>query len=139
MRSNGISLTFPKDFFKDYAREQPCMIRVAAACGYQCSTGETSVLCHPSVAGLKAMGSRAASVPDIGAAWGCNTCHDLVDRRLAPVVGSPAALLMASVSGTFIASSDGAAAFKLFLDNALLEGVIRTIDALVKAGVLPNP
>ena len=126
---NTLNLKLPKNFFKDYARGQPCLIRVAATAGYQCSHTDTTVLCHPSIAGLKAMGSRKASVPDIGAAWGCSVCHDLVDRRRAPVVGSPAALLML----------EGADSFKLFLDNALLEGVIRTIDALVKAGVLPNP
>ena len=125
-----INLKFPKDFFKKYAKGKPCMIRIAAAAGYQCADVDTTVLCHPSIAGLKAMGSRKASVPDIGAAWGCNVCHDLIDRRRAPVVGSPLALVM---------HEEGAANFKLVLQNAILEGATRTIDALVRAGVLPNP
>ena len=128
MNTNTISLKFPQDFFKNYARDKPCMIRVAAAAGYQCATGETSVLCHPSIAGLKAMGSRKASVPDIGGAWGCNVCHDLCDGRIKPARGSH----LDDLAG------DGAF-LKMVLQNAILEGAMRTIDALVKAGVLPNP
>ncbi len=125
---NTLNLKFPQDFFKDYARDKPCMIRVAAAAGYRCSTGETTVLCHPSIAGLKAMGSRKASVPDIGGAWGCNVCHDLVDGRLKPDRNSALGEMVGD--GPFL---------KLVLQNAILEGATRTIDALVKAGVLPNP
>ena len=35
-------------------------------------------------------------------------------------------------------AGDGAF-LKMVLQNAILEGAMRTIDALVKAGVLPNP
>lgn len=128
MRSNSISLTFPQDFFKDYARGKPCQIRVAAAAGYQCGHVDTTVLCHPSIAGLKAYGSRKASVPDIGGSWGCNVCHDLCDGRIKPACGS-----------TFDDVAGDGALLKMILQNAILEGATRTIDALVKAGVLPNP
>jgi hypothetical protein len=125
---NTLNLKFPKDFFKDYARGKPCMIRVAAAGGFQCADVDTTVLCHPSIAGLKAMGSRKASVPDIGGAWGCVVCHDLCDGRRKPARGSHLEELAGE--GAFL---------KMVLQNAILEGATRTIDALVKAGVLPNP
>lgn len=123
---NTINLKFPKDFFKKYAKDKPCMIRVAAAAGYQCGHTDTTVLCHPSIAGLKAMGSRKASVPDIGGAWGCHVCHDLCDGRIRPTKESSVGCV-------------GDAMAVVILKDAILEGVIRTIDALVKAGVLPNP
>lgn len=117
---------FVKDFFKDHAEGQPCLVRVARVAGYECGSPETTVLCHPSIAGLKATGSRAASVPDIGAAHGCMVCHDLCDGRRKPVKGSALDDL-------------NPADRKMLLQNALLEGVIRTITKLVKAGILPNP
>ena len=116
--SNTISLKFNQDFFKNYARDKDCQIRIAAMYGLQCNTEPGNVvLCHPSIAGLKAMGSRSSSVPDIGGAWGCDVCHGLVDGRIK---------LPYSVEGD-----------QLMLWH--LEGVIRTINELVKAGVLPNP
>lgn len=124
---NQITVTLPQEFFKDYARGRECLIRVARAAGYACADVDTTVLCHPSVAGLKAIGSREASVPDIGGAWGCHVCHDLVDGRRKPAEGSPIAEI----------GDDDLQA--LVLKHAHLEGVIRTIDELVKAGVLPNP
>ncbi len=123
-----LNLKFPKDFFKNYAKGKPCMIRVAAAAGYQCADVDTTVLCHPSVAGIKAYGSRKASAPDIAGAWGCNVCHDLCDGRIRPTRNS--ALADLAGEGEFL---------KMVLQNAILEGATRTIDALVKAGVLPNP
>lgn len=123
-----LNLRFPKRFFRDYANGKPCLIRVAAACGYQCDHG-TTVLCHPSVSGLKATGSRKASVPDIGAAHGCFVCHELVDGRRYPANGSPFDDVYKHDPQTY----------KMAMQNALLEGVIRTISRLVKDGVLPNP
>ncbi len=102
------------------------MIRVAASAGYQCGHPDTTVLCHPSISGLKAIGSRKASVPDIGAGWGCVVCHDLCDgRRRAKRL---------SMIGELPTETQ-----QLVLQNALLEGVERTISALVKKGILPNP
>lgn len=122
-----LRIRFPQDFFKQYARGRECLIRVSAVCGYECSDWDTTVLCHPTLAGLKAVGSRKASVPDIGAAWGCRVCHDLIDGRMKPRKGSP------------VDEIDNATARRMFMQNAHLEGVIRTINELVKAGVLPNP
>ncbi len=113
--SNTISLRFRKGFFKDYARGQECKIRVACMVGLQCDHEDTTVLCHPTVAGLKALGKRSASVPDIGAAWGCATCHSIVDGRITTDLQKDTLRLYHH------------------------EAVTRTIDALVKAGVLPNP
>lgn len=125
--SATINLKLPRDFFKDYARSRPCLIRIAAAAGYGgCAGEDTVVLAHPSIAGLKAVGSRKASVPDIGGAWACDTCHGLVDGRYK--------VRRASAFGDL----DGAT-LKMVLQNAHLEGVIRTIDRLVHDGVLPNP
>jgi hypothetical protein len=114
---NSMLLKFPKDFFKKYAKGKPCMIRIAGMYRLQCGSEETTSLCHFTMAGYKAIGSRAASLPDLAGAWGCNVCHDLVDgRRPVPI----------SVEGD-----------QLQLWHA--EGVMRTLDALVKEGVLPNP
>lgn len=115
MAGNTISLKLPKDFFKNYARDKPCQVRVARLAGHACALEETTVLCHPTVAGLKAMGSRKRSVPDIGAAWGCRVCHDICDGRIKTEIPPDT------------------------LNLYLHEGVSRTIDCLVKAGVLPNP
>ncbi len=111
-----LQVKFPQDFFKKYARDQDCQVRIAGIVGMQCNhePGAT-MLCHPSIAGLKAMGSRKSSVPDLGGAWGCNVCHDICDGRTK--VDLP----------------------KETIQLYLLEAVIRTINELVKAGVLPNP
>ncbi len=115
--ANSISLTFPKDFFKDYAKGKPCLIRIASACIREpCASDETTVLCHYTMAGYKAMGSRKRSLPDLCGAWGCRVCHDICDGR----IQVPAAI-------------------QPEVKNWHAEGVMRTLDALVKAGVLPNP
>ncbi len=112
----SLNLKFPKDFFKNYAEGKPCLIRIASLCLAQpCASVETTVLCHFTMAGYKAMGSRKASLPDLCGAWGCRVCHDICDGRLT-----------------------------VDFDHDLIqlwhaEGVFRTLDALVKAGVLPNP
>ena len=110
-----MQIIFENDFFKDFARDKPCLVRIAPIVGMQCAPPDTTVLCHPSIAGLKATGSRAASVPDVGAAWGCRVCHDIIDGRITTDLHQDTIRLYH------------------------LEGVIRTIDALVKYNVLPNP
>ena len=117
MMANSISLTFPKDFFKNYAKGRPCLIRIAGICIAQpCASDETTVLCHFTMAGYKAMGSRAASLPDVCGAWGCRICHDICDGRIA----------VPQYSNDVIKVWHA-------------EGVMRTLDQLVKDGVLPNP
>ncbi len=108
---------FTKDFFKDYARGKPCLIRVASLYGLQCGSVETTSLCHVTMAGYKAIGSRKRSLPDLCGAWGCNVCHDLVDGRMR---------VPYSVEGD-----------QLELWHA--QAVMRTLDQLVKDAVLPNP
>lgn len=117
MQPTTLNLKFPKDFFKSYARGQPCLIRIASMClALPCESVETTVLCHFTLAGYKAMGSRKASLPDLCGAWGCRVCHDICDGRLrVPGFGKD----------------------QIKLWHA--EAVMRTLDALVKAGVLPNP
>ena len=110
-----LNLHFPKDFFKNYARDKPCQIRAAVMAGMQCSAPDTTVLCHPDMPGLKAMGSRKAGAPDLTGAWGCGVCHGIVS----------------GVIKTEIA--------KDLLDLYHYEGTMRTLNELVKAGVLPNP
>jgi hypothetical protein len=113
-----LNLKFPKDFFKDYAKGQECLIRIAAVCLAEPCAPDTTVLCHFTLAGYKAMGSRKASLPDLCGAWGCRTCHDICDGRIA-------------------VRSELATKKDIKLWHA--EAVMRTLDALVKAGVLPNP
>ena len=111
---------FAKDYFKDAAKGKPCLIRIVRTClGESCASDETTVLCHFTMPGYKAIGSREASLPDLCGAWGCRTCHDICDGRIQ-------------------AWRDiGITSREIQFWHA--EGVMRTLDALVKAGVLPNP
>lgn len=118
---------FPKDFLKDYARGQPCLIRVAASAGMQCAHTETTSLCHITMAGLKAMGKKL--IPDLCGAWGCDTCHGLVDKRYRPEPGSELREL----------GDQSPMMLQLVLEHAHYQGMARTIAQLVKDGILPNP
>lgn len=118
--SDRLNLKFPKDFFKNYARDKPCLIRLAReVTGQPCGGEETTVLAHYTLPGYKATGSRKASLPDLCGAWACNVCHDICDGR----------------AGAELMRSDQRDTIKRYH----AEGVMRTLDALVKAGVLPNP
>lgn len=90
------------------------MIRIAGIEGLNCASDETTVLCH--LPGFKAMGSRKAGAPDLCAAWGCATCHDLVDARRK-------------------ARNMDRREIELYHHQA----AARTIAQLVADGVLPNP
>ncbi len=107
-----LTLSWRKDAFKDIAEGQPCLIRIAGTAGLSCSHG-TTVLCHISMPGLKAMGKKL--VPDICGAWGCYTCHGIVDGHIKTDLP------------------------KETIQLYHLEGMARTVDALVRAGALPNP
>lgn len=109
--------TLRKRFFMDYARGKPCLIRIARVCGFaSCGGPETTVNAHFTLAGYKAMGSKKASLPDICGAHGCNICHGIVDGTIK----------------TELMTYDEK-------QLAHAEGVMRTLDLLVKEGVLPNP
>ena len=114
---NNLSLTFPRRFFMDYAKGKSCLIRIARQCGYQsCNEPETTVNAHFTLKGYKAMGSKKASLPDICGAHGCSICHGLVDGTIKTKAMTHNELQLAHA-----------------------EGVMRTLDLLVKNGVLPNP
>ena len=116
---NTLNLKFPKRFFMDYARGKPCLIRIARQCGYQsCAGSETTVNAHFTLKGYKAMGSKKASLPDVCGAHSCSVCHGLVDGAIKPL-------------NKMISYE------QIQLWHA--EGVMRTLDLLVKNGVLPNP
>ncbi len=102
---------FRKDYFKDYAKGQPCLLRIASSCGHSCADFETTVLCHLTMAGLKAMSGKLI---DLLGAWGCGTCHGLLD---------------------------GGIKSRIQVDKETLklwhhEGVARTIDRLHADGIL---
>lgn len=69
---------------------------------------ETTVLCHVRMAGITGTSTKA---PDEIGAWGCSSCHDEVDRRSQKI----------SFSEAF---------------HYLLEGVIRTLDVLIRRGIV---
>ena len=54
------------------ARGQECQIRIPGYCNFN---PETTVLCHLNGAGI---GRKALA---ISGAYGCSTCHDIVDHR----------------------------------------------------------
>lgn len=105
-----------KRFFMDYARGKPCLIRIAGVCGLACGGPETTVNAHFTLVGYKAMGSKKASLPDICGAHACNVCHGIVDGSIK----------------TDLMDYDEK-------QLAHAEGVMRTLDLLVKDGILPNP
>lgn len=116
---NTVNLKFPKDFFKTYAKGKPCMVRIASTFGHSCASEETTVLAHITLPGMKAMGKKL--VPDLCGAWACATCHGIVDGQ---IVARP------YLQGRYTKSD-----INLFF----YEGVMRTLDQLVRDGVLPNP
>ena len=67
---------------------------------------ETTVLAHIRRANIAGMGQKPV---DICAVWACSACHDLIDGR---VRGNEA------------------------LEPLILDGLLRTLDALVKGGYL---
>lgn len=58
------------------ARGRECTIRVPGYCNRDEST---TVLCHYPLAGIS--GAKLKS-PDLMAAFGCSSCHDIVDLRV---------------------------------------------------------
>lgn len=91
------------------ARNEDCQIRIPGACNFN---PETTVWCHAngSAAG-KGMWMKAH---DILGAYGCNSCHDVYDRR-SPV---PYGLTYLEV--------------KLFF----LEGLMRSLVILIRKGLV---
>jgi hypothetical protein len=60
------------------ARGRECQIRIPGVCN---GNSETVVLCHLNNKRLFGVGT-GQKVPDMFGAWGCNSCHDVVDGRV---------------------------------------------------------
>lgn len=59
------------------ARGMPCSLRVASFVGLPCSGNHTVVGCHLPVLGR----GVATKATDLAVAFGCQTCHDIIDGR----------------------------------------------------------
>ena len=98
---------------RKYARSKPCMIRLPG-----CIDGpdhETTVLCHwrDSSTG---MGQKSS---DLLGAWGCAHCHDVVDgRKKLPEDSIFDAMFPSNIKICF------------------MNGIVRTLIELVKAGII---
>lgn len=88
------------------ARGRDCQVRVPGHCN---GNPETVVLAHYRMAGTSGMGFKPN---DLQGAWACSGCHDAIDGR----------------SKTDFTQDD------LRLMHA--EGCFRTIDALIRDGIL---
>ncbi|MGI9249900.1 MAG: nuclease domain-containing protein [Pseudohongiellaceae bacterium] len=102
---------YAKNYFRDYARGKPCLVRIAAECGHACASQETTVLCHLTMSGLKGVSMK---LNDLLGAWGCYTCHGILDGAITPRGSIPSANIK----------------------QWHHDGVARTLDRLVKDGVL---
>jgi hypothetical protein len=89
---------------REAAKGQECMIRVPGVCSFN---HEQTVLTHFRLGGLCGTGMKP---PDLIGAWGCDPCHAAVDGR----------------------SKTAFSRDQLRFMHA--EGVLRTIDKLLKLG-----
>jgi hypothetical protein len=88
------------------AQGKPCMVRLPDICNHN---PDTVVLAHIRLPGISGMGMKS---PDLIGAWSCSSCHDAIDRR----------------SHTFLDRD--------FVKLLHLEGMARTINELIKLGVI---
>ena len=95
-----------QDIWTRAARGQQCMVRIPNVCNFN---PETTILAHYRLAGTCGMGIKPHSL--IGS-WACSSCHDLIDGRR---------------SSAFTREQ---------LDLMHLEGMVRTLDQLVKQRLL---
>jgi len=70
----GTALKLPN--LRDFARGQPCTIRIPGVCNFDEST---TVLCHDRSAGVAGIGQKPC---DLNGAHGCSACHDVTDGRV---------------------------------------------------------
>lgn len=91
------------------ARGRPCMVRLPGVCNFD---EATTVLAHYRLAGTAGTGLKP---PDLLGAWACSACHDVVDGRV-------------SVNWQLMTKDD--------VRRYHAEGVMRTIYALLKLGLL---
>ena len=90
------------------ARGRDCQIRIPGVCN---GDPETTVLAHYRMAGTNGMGMKPN---DLQGAWACSDCHNCCDSRTMTVQGFTREQIR-----TYHA-----------------EGVFRTIDALVREGIV---
>lgn len=89
------------------ARDRDCQIRIPGVCN---GNPETTVLAHYRMAGTRSgMGIKPN---DLQGAWACSACHDAVDGRIKTEYSQ----------------------YELRVMH--LEGMVRTVDALVSEGVV---
>ena len=62
---------------RNLAKFKKCQIRIPTVCNHN---PETTVLCHNRRGGVAGMKQKP---PDLCGAWGCSSCHDVVDGRAA--------------------------------------------------------
>jgi hypothetical protein len=93
---------------RDAARGQMCQIRIPGLCSHN---PEETVLAHFRMAGVCGMGMKPI---DLIGAHACHMCHSAVDGRITTAFTHEQLRLMH------------------------LEGMVRTLDALVKQGKLSN-
>lgn len=88
------------------AKGEECTIQIHPYCN---GNPETTVLCHaPSED--KGMSKKS---PDFWAAYGCSTCHDIVDGRM---------------------HADGVGQYEIYMCH--IRGVFRTIKILIQKGLI---
>lgn len=92
--------------FRNAAHGQTCQVRVPGVCNFN---PETTVLAHYRLAGTCGTGMKPM---DLIGAWCCSGCHDAIDGR------------------------SKTAHTRESLDLMHLEGMVRTIAALHKQGLL---
>ncbi len=90
------------------AAGKPCQVRLEGICNHDPAT---TVLAHYRLIGIAGMGMKA---PDEIGAWACSACHDAIDRRSHMDLDRD------------------------YVKLAHAEGVLRTINTLVRDGVLSS-
>jgi Protein of unknown function (DUF1364) len=96
-----------QDKWTKLARGMDCQIRLPGCCNFN---PETTVLAHYRLSGTCGMGIKPHSL--LGA-WACSACHDICDSR-----------------------SHLAMARREYIRLAHAEGVLRTLNELIKRGKL---
>lgn len=91
---------------RDSAKGQPCQLRVPNICSHD---RETVVHCHVRLAAAGGIGLKPNDLIGLRA---CRTCHDWLDRR------------------------DGLDPWHEIRAELILMGMVRTLDALVREGVV---
>ncbi len=89
------------------AQGMPCMVRLPGICNHN---PETTVLAHLRRGGVAGVGQKPV---DLVGVWACSRCHDAIDGRMRidPALG-------------------------VVMDRYVLDGLCRTLDAVVGRGLV---